>query len=185
MNRIEKAIIFATHAHEGATRKGKDKAYILHPLEAMIIAAGVTEDEDVLAAAVLHDTIEDTDTTYEDIEREFGKQVADLVGNESENKREDRPKAETWQIRKQETIDELKHAGRETKIITLGDKLSNLREIGRDYATVGDVIWERFNQKDKKMHAWYYGSLLKALEKEFGDIEAIREYREIMGRVFG
>ena len=185
MNKIEKAITFATKAHEGATRKGKDKPYILHPVEAMLIAAGLTDDEDVLAAAVLHDTIEDTETTYADIEREFGKQVADLVSSESEDKRKDRPAAETWQVRKQETIDELQRAARETKIITLGDKLSNLREIGRDHAVIGDAVWERFNQKDKSKHGWYYGSILKVMEEEFKDAEPVREYRTLMERVFG
>ena len=59
----------------------------------------------------------------------------------------------------------MKNASRETKLICLGDKLSNLRELDEDYANLGDAVWERFNQKDKEMHAWYYRELLKILEE--------------------
>lgn len=182
MNKIEKAIVFATEAHAGTNRKGKNRPYILHPLEAMQIVAGLTEDEDVIAAAVLHDMVEDTGTTAEEIEREFGKRVAALVASVSEDKRKDRPAAETWQVRKQETIDRLRGASRDVKLICLGDKLANVREMKRDYETLGDQLWLRFNQKDKKMHGWYYGEIYRVLAEESGEI---REYKEIMEFVFG
>lgn len=150
---------FATKAHAGAKRKGKERAYILHPLEAMLIVASLTENEEVLAAAILHDTVEDTETTKEDICRGFGPRVAGLVASESEDKREDRPEAETWQLRKSEMVGHLKSASRDTKLICLGDKLANIREISRDQAALGDALWERFNQKDKSLHGWYYASL--------------------------
>ncbi len=181
---LEKAILFAVNAHAGMKRKGKERAYILHPVEVMTIVAAATEDEEVMAAAVLHDTVEDTDTTREDIEREFGPRVADLVAAESENKREELPAEATWQIRKQETLDHLGKASREVKLICLGDKLSNLREIARDYTALGDDLWQRFNQKDKAKHAWYYGSILTILEREFGKVPAIREYRALLNEVF-
>ena len=184
MTTVEKAILFAVKAHAGTKRKGKERAYILHPLEAMIIVASLTEDQEVLAAAVLHDTVEDTETTQEDICREFGPRVAELVASESEDKREDLPAAETWQIRKGEAIEHLKKAGRDTKLICLGDKLSNIREISRDWATLGDALWERFNQKDKRLHGWYYSSIYELLRDEFGDVPAIREYRELLDQVF-
>ena len=80
MRLIEKAIVFATWAHEGAVRKGKGRPFILHPLEVLSIAASLTEDEEVLAAAVLHDTVEDTPVTREEIEWKFGFRVASLRG---------------------------------------------------------------------------------------------------------
>ena len=182
---LEDAIIFATKAHAGTKRKGKNRPYILHPLEVMTIVGGITDDEDVLAAAVLHDTVEDTDVTREDIERSFGPRIASLVAAESENKREDRPAEETWQVRKQETIDHLQKASREVKLICLGDKLANLREIARDYAVLGDALWDRFNQKDKSMHGWYYGSVWRVLRDEFGNLEPIKEYQRLLVSVFG
>ena len=182
---FEDAVIFAANAHSGAKRKGKDRAYILHPLEVAMIVSTLTTDEAVLSAAVLHDTVEDTPTTREDIARTFGEDVARLVAAESENKRENLPAASTWQIRKQETIDHLRFADRNTRLICLGDKLANLREIARDYKKSGDDIWQRFNQKDKGMHGWYYRSIFEILEKEFGSVPPIEEYRALLIQVFG
>ena len=185
MNKMEKAILFATKAHAGSFRKGKTKPYILHPLEAMMIVADLTDDEELLAAAVLHDTVEDTNTTAAEIEREFGESVASLVVSESENKREDRSAEETWKTRKQETIDHLKLASRDVKLVCLGDKLSNMREIYRDYTKLGDDLWQRFNQKDKREHGWYYSEIYRILRAEFGDVPVIREYAELLEKVFG
>lgn len=185
MNKMEKAILFATKAHAGSFRKGKTKPYILHPLEAMMIVADLTDDEELLAAAVLHDTVEDTGTTAAEIEREFGSRVASLVASESENKREGRPAEETWKTRKQETLDHLKSANRDVKLVCLGDKLSNMREIYRDYTKLGDDLWQRFNQKDKREHGWYYSEIYRILRAEFGDVPVIREYAELLEKVFG
>lgn len=97
---LDKAIIFAVNAHRGQFRKGSDTPYILHPMEAAAIVGTMTADDEVLAAAVLHDTVEDTGTTTEQIREQFGERVAALVSAESENKREDQPAASTWKIRK-------------------------------------------------------------------------------------
>lgn len=185
MRVIEKAILFATEAHMGINRKGKTRPYILHPLEVLTIVASLTEEEDVLAAAVLHDTVEDTETTREDILREFGARIAALVASESEDKREAQPAENTWKIRKSETLRHLMDADRDTKLICLGDKLANLREIGRDYAALGDDLWDRFNQKDKNLHGWYYSSIYKVLIAAFGDVPPIREYKNLLLDVFG
>ena len=165
--------------------KGKERPYILHPIEAMTIAVGLTEDEDVLAAAVLHDVVEDTNLSEQDIEREFGPRVKALVMAESEDKMKELPAEASWKLRKQATIDHLVTLGRDAKLICLGDKLSNIREMRRDYAKLGDALWERFNQKDKREHAWYYRSICDVLEEEFGDVPEIREYRALLKTVFG
>ena len=179
-----KAFLYATKKHKGQKDKA-GKPYILHPLEAMMIVADLTDDEELLAAAVLHDTVEDTNTTAAEIEREFGESVASLVVSESENKREDRSAEETWKTRKQETIDHLKLASRDVKLVCLGDKLSNMREIYRDYTKLGDDLWQRFNQKDKREHGWYYSEIYRILRAEFGDVPIIREYAELLEKVFG
>ena len=185
MTIIEKAIMFAARAHEGTTRKGKPRPYILHPVEVMTIVAGLTEDEEVISAAVLHDTVEDTDLTHRDIRHSFGERVEQLVMAESEDKMTNLPPEASWELRKQATIDHLETLGRDAKLICLGDKLANLREISRDYAAIGDKLWERFNQKDKAKHAWYYSSICDVLELEFGEINEIKEYRALLKRVFG
>ena len=152
MNAIENAIRFAVKAHEGALRKGTNLPYILHPLEAAAIAAQMTDDQDIIAAAVLHDVIEDTETTAEDIQREFGARVADLVSSNTENKRRELPASATWQIRKQETIEHLKTASRDVKIVAFADKLSNLRAMVIDCFSEGESFWDRFKMKDPHKH---------------------------------
>lgn len=184
MTITEKAIMFAAKAHAGTTRKGKDRPYILHPLEVMTIVAGLTDDAEVIAAAVLHDTVEDTDVTTRDIRQSFGERVERLVMAESEDKMKDLPPEASWELRKQATIDHLETLDRDEKLICLGDKLANIREMSRDHAQIGDELWERFNQKDKRKHAWYYRSICDVLELEFGDIREIREYRELWSGVF-
>lgn len=184
MTKIENAIQFAAVAHAWTTRKGKARPYILHPIEAMTIVASLTEDEEVLAAAVLHDVVEDTDVTEGEIRAEFGDRVATLVMAESEDKMRDIPSEASWKARKQATIDHLAGLERDALLICLGDKLANIREMSRDYKAIGDKLWERFNQKDKKMHAWYYGSVFQVLAKALGDEPPIREYRALLKEVF-
>ena len=184
MELLDKAICFAVKAHSGSVRKGTETPYIVHPMEVVAIVATMTNDFNVLAGAVLHDVVEDTEYTIDEIRAEFGDSVAGLVGAESENKREDLPSEATWKVRKQETLEHLLHAPVEVKMITLGDKLSNIRAIYRDYSVLGDKVWERFNQKDKNEHAWYYCGVAKKLG-ELSETFAYREYVELVEKVFG
>lgn len=180
---LNKAIEFATKVHEGQVRKGTTIPYILHPLEAATIVGTMTTDDEIIAGAVLHDVVEDTDTTVEQVEMLFGKRVAELVAYESEDKRENLPAQSTWKVRKQETLDHLKSATIDVKMITLGDKLSNIRAIYRDYTTIGDELWERFNQKDKNEHYWYYLGIADCLI-ELKDYHAYKEYCKLIDKTF-
>ena len=175
MNIIEKAIGFAVKAHAGTLRKGTNLPYILHPMEAASIAAQLTDDQEIIAATVLHDTIEDTETSAEDIRKEFGARVAALVSSNTENKRRELPAADTWLIRKQETIEHLKTASRAVKIVVFADKLSNLRAMVKDYTSEGEMFWNRFEMKDPHKHVWYYGAMIEPFE-ELGDSLLHREY---------
>ena len=162
MNKVEQAVQFALTAHEGAVRKGTSIPYILHPLETASIAAQLTTDEDVIIAAVLHDVVEDTAFTADDIAEKFGARIAELVGSNTEDKRRDRPANETWEIRKQETLDHLRTASLEEKIIAFSDKFTNLRSTLNDYINLGESIWDRFQQKDPEKHIWYYEGVFNA-----------------------
>lgn len=106
---INKALNFAIKAHCGATRKGCDTPFILHPIEAASIVARMTDDIDLVISAILHDTIEDTDVTYEDIKAEFGEKIAEIVAGESEDK------DKTWHERKQHTLQTLKTSRKKLK----------------------------------------------------------------------
>ncbi len=181
---LDKAIVFAVQAHSGMVRKGTKTPYILHPLEAAAIVATMTDDEEVIAAAVLRDFLEDTSATVNQLIEEFGQRVTAFVNAESENKREDIPAAETWKLRKQETIDSLYNGKHRTvKMIALGDKLSNVRAMYRDYQAIGDKLWDRFNQKDKSEHGWYYRSIADAT-RELSKYPAWKEYAQIVSLLF-
>ncbi len=184
MTKLEKAITFAINAHHGMKRKKENVPYILHPLEVVTIASTMTDDEDILSAAVLHDTVEDTKTTIEEIEAEFGPRVKALVASETENKRKSLPPTETWYIRKQESIEVLKNVSDiGIKILWLSDKLSNIRSLHRMWRREGNKMWKGFNQEDPQKQAWYYRSVANAVE-ELNDFDAFKEYRYLVDMIF-
>ena len=157
-DRVHEAIIFAAAAHSGQKRKATDLPYIIHPMEVLQILCEMDAGEDLKIAGLLHDTLEDTETTPEQIEKQFGKRVLELVQSNSENKEL------SWQERKQHTIDLLcKIDDIEIKMLILADKLANLKSMLSDYEVMGEELWERFNApKDKQ--AWYYKGIIESLE---------------------
>ena len=180
---LDRAIIFAVKAHSGTERRGKGYPYIVHPLEAVEIVATMTKDQELLAAAALHDTVEDTDVTIEQIRAEFGDRVAELVASESDEMPAGVSEEDSWHSRKQAAIDRLAIAGREAKMVALGDKLSNMRAIARDYAVQGDDLWNLFHVKDPKEHEWHYRGLAEALKELDGTI-AYQEFLKLINQVF-
>ena len=96
MDKVTKAIEFAAKAHDGMVRKKDKTPYILHPLEAAVIVGTMTDNQDVISAAVLHDVVEDTGITIEEIEEKFGARVRAHVESETEDKRADLPPESTW-----------------------------------------------------------------------------------------
>ena len=183
--KLNEAICFATECHAGQMRKMAGTPYILHPLEVAAIIGSVTNNEDVMIAGLLHDTIEDCDTDPKLIREKFGPRVSALVQSETEDKLSDRPAAETWMDRKLESLLMLRLTkDRDVKILWLGDKLSNMRSFAREYRKNGDEIWKCLNQKDPKMHAWYYRTIAELLE-ELSDTAAYIEYKELVEQVFG
>ena len=180
---LDRAIIFAVKAHAGTERRGKGYPYIVHPLEAVEIVATMTKDQELLAAAALHDTVEDTDVTVEQIRTEFGERVADLVAAESDEMPAGISEEDSWHSRKQAAIDRLAKASREAKMVALGDKLSNMRAIARDFADQGDALWNLFHAKDPKDHEWHYRGLAEAL-KELDGTYAYQEFVKLINQVF-
>ena len=180
---LDRAIVFAVKAHSGTERRGKGYPYIVHPLEAVEIVATMTNDQELLAAAALHDTVEDTDVTVEQIREEFGDRIADLVASESDTFEEGVSEEDSWHARKQAAIDRLAKAGREAKMVALGDKLSNMRAIARDYAVQGDALWNLFHAKDPKDHEWHYRGLADAL-RDLEDTFAYKEFESLINQVF-
>lgn len=181
---LDRAIIFAVKAHHDTERRGKGFPYIVHPMEAVEIVSTITADQELLAAAALHDTIEDTDVTVEQIRAEFGDRIADLVHAESDRFIDGVSEADSWHDRKQAAIDRLADASLDAKIVAMGDKLSNMRAIWRDYQTRGDELWQIFHVTDKAMHEWHYRGLAASLA-ELSDTFAYREFIHLIDDVFG
>ena len=185
MELVSEAIVFAAKAHDGMRRKKSQAPYILHPMEAAVIVGTMTDDQDLIAAAALHDVVEDADITIAQIEQRFGKRVRELVGSETEDKRADLPPAETWRIRKEESLAVLKNTDdMGVLMVWLGDKLANMRSIYRDFKVEGVQMWQRFNQKDVNEQAWYYRSIVKLTER-LSDTSAWLEYKTLTELVFG
>ena len=180
---LDRAIVFAVKAHAGTERRGKGFPYIVHPMEAVEIVATITPDQELLAAAALHDTVEDTDVTVDVLRKEFGDRIASLVASESDVFVEGVSEEDSWHDRKKAAIDRLAAAPHDAKIVALGDKLSNMRAIARDYAVKGDELWKIFHVKDKASHEWHYRGLARSLE-ELEDTFAYKEFVSLIDQVF-
>lgn len=184
MELVSKAIIFATKAHDGMRRKSSSIPYIIHPLEAAVIVSTMTEDQEVIAAAVLHDVVEDTQITSEQILSEFGKRVQELVASETENKRNEIPSQLSWKIRKEESLEVLKNATDINVLkVWLGDKLANVRSLYEEYKLKGNDLWLKFNQKDQNEQAWYYFSIAE-YTKKLSNYRAWQEYNDLIKIIF-
>lgn len=184
MDVLEQAILFATQAHSGQVRKLAGTPYILHPLEVASIIGTITTDKETMAAGLLHDTVEDCNVDPKEIKKIFGPRVAALVQSETEDKLSERPASETWMERKEESLLMLGYTkDRDVKILWLADKLSNIRSFYREHIKNGDGFFQALNQKDPKMHKWYYTTIAKYLS-ELSDTAAYQEYVELVNKTF-
>ena len=185
MELVSEAIAFAVQAHDGQRRKKSAAPYILHPMEAAVIVGTMTDDQELIAAAALHDVVEDAGITMEEIGARFGARVQELVASETEDKRADLPAADTWRIRKEESLEVLKNTeDLGVLMVWLGDKLANMRAIYRDWKIEGHAMWQRFNQTDVTEQAWYYRSVAKLTER-LSHTSAWLEYQTLTELVFG
>ena len=185
MDLFDRALCYAIEKHSGQKRKLVNIPYILHPMEVAAIVGTMTDDQATLAAAVLHDTVEDTEVTLAQIREAFGDRVARLVETESDPSVADVPEDCSWRDRKQAAIDRLAAAPEDAKIVALGDKLSNMRAIARDYHKQGDALWSLFHAPGGKPdHAWHYHGLARALSSLRGT-EAYTEFAHLVLDVFG
>jgi (p)ppGpp synthase/HD superfamily hydrolase len=148
------AIELAARAHHHQVRKGTEIPYIVHPLAVANLLIRVNSPEPLVIAGLLHDVIEDTPVTIQDILARFGPEVAELVTALSEP-----DKKASWEDRKAHTIDYLeKHASDDVLIVSLADKLDNIRAIREGLESDGEKFWERFNRPREKQR-WYYERL--------------------------
>ena len=156
-SKIDRAIEMATVAHESQVRKGTKIPYIIHPVSVGFLLSQAGCNDDLVVAGILHDTAEDTDITFDEIQEEFGNKIKKIVEGCSEP-----DKSKSWAKRKQHTIEYLKTATEDIRIVSCADKLHNIRTMTDDYKKDGDEIWKRF-KKGKKEQAGYYHGLVNSL----------------------
>ncbi|MCQ2387782.1 MAG: HD domain-containing protein [Clostridia bacterium] len=182
-NIFDKAVVFAVKAHKNTERKGHKTPYVLHVLEAASICATMTDDLELLSAVVLHDVLEDTNTSFNTLRKKFGDRIAQLVYDETEICINGKSHAETWKNRKKSIISKIKNGTIETKMVAIGDKLSNMRAIARDYVIKGDKLWKIFNNDNPKDIKWYYTSLVDVL-MDLKEYPVYKEFSKLVNDVF-
>ncbi|ULL13919.1 HD domain-containing protein [Paenibacillus sp. H1-7] len=158
---IDRAVEFAAKAHQGQFRKGTDIPYISHPCAVGMILLAAGCGPEIVAAGILHDTLEDTDATYSDLVEQFGQNVADIVMGCSEP-----DKSLSWEERKEHTVQYLKTASQPVRMVACADKLHNVRSTLRAMQSCDStLVWNRF-KRGKEQQEWYYRQLIESLGHE-------------------
>lgn len=178
-DKIFSAIRFAADAHSGQYRKGTKLPYLVHPIAVMQYLIQYNASDDAVAAGILHDTLEDTPTSADDLRAVFGNRITDLVIRASEP-----DKRLSWMERKQHTIAALSDIDDlEQLMVVCADKLSNISSIESDLQTHGVNVWQRFNC-GYEQQKWYYCSLAEIFARHTHRSPIFDEYINITNRVF-
>lgn len=155
---VDRAIGFAARAHQRQQRKIGDVPYIAHPVAVGMILLRMGCDETIVAAGLLHDTVEDTAVTIEEIRQLFGAEVGDIVAGCTEPPK----KRNRWETRKLYMIESLRDAPLAVKLVSAADKYHNLSHTRYNERLHGPVVWKKFG-RGKEEQAWYYRSVLASL----------------------
>jgi (p)ppGpp synthase/HD superfamily hydrolase len=147
---VAEAYRLAAAAHEGQRRKDDGTPYITHPVAVAELLHAAGFPEEVIAAALLHDVVEDTEMGPDEIAERFADRVAELVEALSEDEG-----IEDYEERKREHREQVEESGRDAIAIYIADKLSNLRDMRRIYAEEGEAIASRFKAPlDVRVRLW-------------------------------
>ena len=156
-DKIEYAIYYATKAHKNQTRKIENVDMIFHPFTVGMLLQRNGCDEDIVSAGILHDVVEDTEHSFEDIEHEFGKSVRDYVYDASEP-----DKSLEWEDRKKHTISHIKNAPLGSKLIVACDKISNLEDLSDCIDLYGEEKSWSSLKRPKDVQKWYYTNVYES-----------------------
>lgn len=174
----KKAKEFAYKAHKGMKRKGKDTPFTYHLELVNKILKTLTTDDEILAAGWLHDVIEDTPITLDELKKEFNSKICYYVDLETEDK------SLPWKDRKLKQIEELRQNNFEVALIAYADKMANMTEMFDDYKIIKDELWKRFNRGKDEQH-WYYLEFYKIFKesKYFSQRQLVR-YENLLANLF-
>lgn len=172
MNIIEKATRIAVIAHQGQTRKGDNLPYIIHPFMVALKLQKYNFSENIIAAALTHDVLEDTDYPEEKLKTELGDEVFEIVKAVSNDE------SLSWEEKKKQYIETVKNGPDGAKAVCVADKIHNLESLLNAYQDQGIDVWKKFNRgKDKKV--WFETEVLKMLE-EVWQHPLINEYKNLL-----
>lgn len=177
MQKLDYAILFATKAHDGQRRKTDNVDMIFHPFTVGMLLRRVGADEDTVIAGILHDVVEDTKYTLDDIENIFGKKVRTIVEEVTENK------ALEWKKRKEEAIEKVRNASIQGKMVECADKINNLESLYDLLQEKGAEVWKNFN-KPYSEQKWYYTEMYQAVVDNTENNQFFERYKKILNKVF-
>lgn len=180
---IEKAIQKASILHQHQKRKAEvDLPYITHLFSVALIVAEYTHDEDTIIAGLLHDTLEDTEYTAEELEKDFGTRIKDIVLDVTEKRgsvKSTTPeeKLRAWKKRKDDYLAHLATASSEGILVSYADKLHNLQSLINDVSAQGSDIWKKFAGSPEEQ-LWFFESVFEIFKKRLGS-ELVERYGEV------
>jgi (p)ppGpp synthase/HD superfamily hydrolase len=164
-SRVRQALQFAARRHHGQMRlETEPLPYITHPVSVALLLADADANEDTIIAGLLHDVIEDTSTTAEEITAAFGEKVTDYVLSVTEPKVGEDGERLTWKGRKETYLAQLALADQEAVLVSLADKIDNMETKLEAVAREGADFHTRWSQKPEE-YIWFHGAVLEEARK--------------------
>ena len=176
MNNIQKAFEYAKEKHKNQKRKITGEPYINHIIDVANILKENGADEETITVGILHDTVEDTDATIQDIKEKFGSKIAKMIDCESEKK------SLPYRERKAEHMARVSKSSYNTKLVNCADKVSNLKSLIKCYNIYNEQIWQYFNGSKEDI-MWYYTLALKVL-KDVSDKKMYEDFCKLYKNLF-
>jgi len=174
-NLIEKAAQISVSAHKEQRRKTDGSPYAVHPIMVAFLLDRHGFSDDVIAAALVHDVLEDTDFPREEIINILGQDILEIVDKVSEDK------SLEWKARKEKYIETVKQSNEKVKAVSIGDKIHNAKSLIAFHKEHGAETWDKFN-KPKDLKLWFEKEMLKAF-KETWDHPLIAEYEKLVNEM--
>jgi myo-inositol-1(or 4)-monophosphatase len=181
---IEKAIRVATFYHRNQNRKYPGDfeimPYICHPFAVAMILSNYTDNENIIVAGILHDIIEDTKYTQEQLEKDFGEKIKNIVMTVTETKYDEKGNKREWKIRKDEYINNVKNGGFEAMMVCAADKIHNFFSVINytDKEKYNEILIKSFNFLNLGDKFWFQGEILKILKEKL-DNPIVKQYEDI------